>query len=931
MESPNIHYRNLNKDHIKETLTIDKLISISDSDFHFWFNIDNLQTYEIDCFLIHKKAGVFVIEIKSIPIESIESYDRDTFKISKRSPEKNPNKKTNEISMDLKKYFNKHCNGIPFLAGTTLWSHISRGEWTTNKETKEESDNIESMIFMEDLMDLESLKKRLEYIYENPPVRTGSKIKFRFYKEQFDQIKNALNIKSHIPLSEPHSKKTNTQIEPPNLISQEPINPLFRLEFIIKKLNFEHQEWKIKTGDKFIWSNFKNELDQTVEILKPLKDSTSESLPSLVRKTKDQLLDLFEQNVILKNLHINSNLVVSENFVNIKNEILKTIKSAESFITTMPNRITNINDQKKLLILQEKYNTIEDELNNDPLTEELHNKVLLFQELWDFFITCLAKTKLNQRKTLVLKFLDRLDITAEQESLVVRDIEGHYRIQGVSGSGKTVVLIHRALRLAKENPSNEIYIFTVNRALAKLIQEKVESVSGYLIENIKVFAFYDFLLDCISEFSDTQKYRLTDDRSGERIQISWQDFCKHQNNIFSKIDSQNLLFYIRTQIEKETGEYAKVVVKSFKNLTIPIWDNSNAFEYIREEIIYIQSAFGSENRLSYLEMDRTGRAIPLTKDRRKVILDILTAWEEWLDFGDLCDINGLTHYANKILTDPKKLKKIRKKFLADHILVDECQDFSTLEICILKSIHDNPEKLNAFFFVGDLNQKIYSKHCNYKKAGFSFLGKSVNLSQNYRNTQEILLAAYALITKFPPPKEEDIELIDPKLSSYSGDKPIAISVDSFRSHLAIIIQLAKSNKEFKTAIITDNTKLTNALLQELNNADICNVNIKSNNDLDLWIENEEKLFSENVVVAKIDAVKGFEFDVVILADITANQTPPTGIPKNEMWKQAANVYCAMTRARERLIITYENIPSTFLTTIRKHLKWINDLNLIENS
>jgi len=563
------------------------------------------------------------------------------------------------------------------------------------------------------------------------------------------------------------------------------------------------------------------------------------------------------------------------------------------------------------------------------LIGDLTEKVNLFQDLWRVFIEGLTKTKLGKRKTLLLKFLDRLDITPEQEQIVTRNIEGHFRIQGVSGSGKTVVLIHRALRLAKENPSNNIYIFTVNRALAKLIQEKIESVSGYLIENIKVYAFYDFLLECISNFSNIEKYRLTDDRSGERIQVSWSDFCKHQNNVFAKIDTQNLLSFIRTQIEKETGEYSKVVVRSFKNLTLPIWDNSNAFEYLREEIIYIQSAFSSENRFEYLNMERTGRAIPLTSDKRKIILEILGAWEEWLEFGDLCDINGLTHHANKIFENKNNLKMIRKKILADHILVDECQDFSTLEISILKSIHDNPEKLNAFFFVGDLNQKIYSKHLNYKQAGFSFARKTINLSQNYRNTREILLAAYSLITKFPPPKEEDIDLLDPELSDYSGDKPIVISVDSFLSHVSIITQLIKSNKDFKIAVITDNVKLTESLLKEKN--DILKVNIKSNNDLDLWVENEEKLFSENVVVSKIDAVKGFEFDVVILADITSNQIPASGIPKSEFWKQAANVYCAMTRAREKLIITYENIPSVFLTSIKKHLKWINDFNFNLNN
>src|SRR5207248_2646946 len=65
-----------------------------------------------------------------------------------------------------------------------------------------------------------------------------------------------------------------------------------------------------------------------------------------------------------------------------------------------------------------------------------------------------------------------------QRQHVDRDFPGPARLAGVSGSGKTSVLIHRALRLADRYQGEPVLILTLNSALARLIDRLVDAARG---------------------------------------------------------------------------------------------------------------------------------------------------------------------------------------------------------------------------------------------------------------------------------------------------------------------------------------------------------------------------------------------------------------------------------------------------------------------
>jgi len=94
-----------------------------------------------------------------------------------------------------------------------------------------------------------------------------------------------------------------------------------------------------------------------------------------------------------------------------------------------------------------------------------------------------------------LKVLD-----ANQESFAKRLPLGHYMISGVPGSGKTVVLVSRALYLLKENPKWQIGIVTYTKTLAENIKRRIESLQNefeFLNVNLNQISISTFHKLCI--------------------------------------------------------------------------------------------------------------------------------------------------------------------------------------------------------------------------------------------------------------------------------------------------------------------------------------------------------------------------------------------------------------------------------------------------
>jgi hypothetical protein len=175
-------------------------------------------------------------------------------------------------------------------------------------------------------------------------------------------------------------------------------------------------------------------------------------------------------------------------------------------------------------ITLEQYTKINDVLNQPPskviLSEKFKN--LELADLFDSSSCFIKEGQLLVLRSILfpeIKILDASSFNAEnigdndeilstikaldssQEQFAKSIPNGHYMVSGVPGSGKTVILLSRAIHLLKENPTWRIKIVTYNRSLSRKLENRIEMLSsdflymGIKKENISTSTFHKLALD----------------------------------------------------------------------------------------------------------------------------------------------------------------------------------------------------------------------------------------------------------------------------------------------------------------------------------------------------------------------------------------------------------------------------------------------------
>ncbi len=547
---------------------------------------------------------------------------------------------------------------------------------------------------------------------------------------------------------------------------------------------------------------------------------------------------------------------------------------------------------------------------------EYKNAIEQAQDIWLKYKKAYQEIKANILIRPTPEQLTRLWLDKDQEKFVLMDYQGYRRIQGVSGSGKTLILVHRALRLAIENPQKTVRVFTISRELSSELQYLLEILSPHkkTPHNILVEAFSEFLFGIIKLFEPNaiNCYKLkqclnTKTPTDESIQTrngindSWLAFIDHLKDtetLFLDPQVLSLLQYLENFFKKGL--------------------QNSINSYLYQELDYVRSLSGNNNYTQYKEIERLGRAIGFNADHREAILKILKAWDKWLSVGDLTDGLSLVQKAYKFFSQSDDLETILKHYPTDYVLIDEMQDFSTLELEILLKMFNKPlEQKNALFMAGDLNQKIYIKEHRSNLAGYNFTGRSNNLKKNYRNSHSILKAALSIVNKYPSisqevEKTEILNLTEYEFSKYPGQKPYVFSFKQ-NTELSKISQFISDHyqKLGSIAVLVPDYDSLIFLEQIISELDVQFRRLLGNEQFDSW-QSSQKTNQTKYVIGVYEDAKGFEFDTVFLLKLSKDNFPRPHIPEEEIYREAAILYSAMTRARSNLFMTYTMYPSIFI-------------------
>lgn len=487
----------------------------------------------------------------------------------------------------------------------------------------------------------------------------------------------------------------------------------------------------------------------------------------------------------------------------------------------------------------------------------------------------------------------------DQRTVAFDEYDGAVRLQGVAGSGKTSVLLHRAKYLAEKYQTQSIAIFTLNHSLASLIKDLLTDLaSPEVCKRIHVYDVESFATAVINAFLPGQLFHKYDARSTETLEeCFWDSYEKPEQ--------------CRTLRE---------VCSYLGNRKV------NVERYLRDEFIWVRSAFRSRTdestwtsipvRTTYLDptaAPREGRAIPFVSDYRSAILSALQFYEEHMEAGGFADQAAVVLLAHSCLD---RLKAPDSPFKYRSILIDEVQDLSTVELELLSACVDF--QANGLFLVGDPEQQVYPKEHNLRKAGIEIETRRF-FRKNYRNPRQILEAASELLRLHDQQGRDpdDAKLaLSPEYATRLSSKPLLVQCadeDDQISFLVNFVTRRMAESELPICIILctaredDETKLSDF------EAKLGQRKLQTEQLL-----GTQKLRLKTVYLSGLETVKGFEFSRVFIVGI-GDQFPAPDLPKEESWRDVRRLYVALTRARDEVVLTYTDNKSPCLVGLEAFL------------
>jgi hypothetical protein len=518
----------------------------------------------------------------------------------------------------------------------------------------------------------------------------------------------------------------------------------------------------------------------------------------------------------------------------------------------------------------------------------------------------------------------------DQRKHVEATHNGPARLIGVSGSGKTCVLVHRASELAKRYPGEKILVLVLNESLRQLLTSLVAHLCPEdQRQRIEVMRIYDYCYKAVKTITPKAVINPRDEISGEDLATCWRDFTNRPHAL---------------------GE-SKTLRASIKAMLVDPWG------YLHDELIWVRTGTGGSKteRKVYLTMERRGRALQFPviqngnlgydnartttgfrSDARARVLALLSFYEEYMTYGGLLDEDGVALRAHELRNQIATHPTLRARC----VLVDEVQDLSTLQLGVISQIPTGDT--DGLLLVGDPVQKVFPRQQHLKSAGIDIVGRASRLNTNYRNTREILDAAYSIIEAYRrrSPVPED-EILQPELACRHGPRPRLIVCATIEQQWKCVEFLINHLRS------TDNPSICvgsprPAVPVERHRRGAAPVPVRPKVDAALleicererWpamgIEGKVQLdaLAESVVGAKFEDMKGFEFKNVLLVDLHDRRLISPAIPTEEHWRIAFQVYVAMTRAQEALWLFSVGPPSQLLKPLENHVDRITAEELL---
>ena len=463
----------------------------------------------------------------------------------------------------------------------------------------------------------------------------------------------------------------------------------------------------------------------------------------------------------------------------------------------------------------------------------------------------------------------------EEQNKVIRNTEDkNLIVEGIAGSGKTSVALHRIAFLLYRIPnltSSNVVVFTPNKVFSEYISNVLPELGE---DNTYDMTFYDLLCQNINEYKDIENF--TDFISRYyKGNVDNYDMVKYKQSdeIIKDIDSyiNNLLSTIKFNNKLEYDNFIEIDTEELNNMLNYKYNRFPLFERIKEisKRIASNNYEGSTKNASSIEK-KLKELLNIKLDLKDIFNNFYQS--EYSKYKDKVNDKYLYYEDACIFL---YIKSLLVGFNTNHVIkeivIDEAQDYNKLQYLIIKKTF----KTSNYTILGDTNQTInpYYKYDSLEELTSIFeSSKYITLTKTYRSTGKIIdytnkILGLNHVTAIRNDKASDIIFRN------------NITKNDFLTDINNLKTISKS-----IAIITKNDKEAEKVYNMLKD------------DLDIMLIDGFGHIKRDLVVVPSYVAKGLEFDSVIIYTDKDNKYQE---------KDKYLFYVACTRAQHNLII-YNN-------------------------
>lgn len=464
-----------------------------------------------------------------------------------------------------------------------------------------------------------------------------------------------------------------------------------------------------------------------------------------------------------------------------------------------------------------------------------------------------------------------IELTKSQRESVEYD-SGDLLVKGVPGSGKSVVLMERALRFNKKaieaKETKKILILAFTNSLVKYTEDLVD-LTG--------------LKPRMIEISTIDKLCLA---------------------LYRKMTGKSFVYMIKNDTEREEL-VDKAVQKHLDKTKKKHRFHDIAADFLAEEFLWIKQK-NITTEAEYVGAERTGRGgkVRMSREDKAVAYAMFTEYCTLLSTAHKNDWEDIYTYLIK------NAGRIPDADKYDYVLVDEAQDLSYAKLKVAKLLTKRTITIAA-----DKAQKIYSTTFSWKEIGIDIRGKaSKSLEKTFRSTKQIIQLAESLLEVNRAQQDDQSEYTDPVLPTREGNLPQVISCKTAFDEQDIVIGLVKKHIKAKNVvgILYRSYSEYITLKKWLMNASIVPEEISK--------KTEWSLNTPGAKLSTLHSSKGLEFDVIIIPKFTDANLPLSAMLDGADQEQLEEIkaqersllYVGMTRAKYDLYLTFSGKPSSYL-------------------